>query len=266
MAIRFKRVKNLCAWTWSQIVDEKKVNKNYRKRKGRIMFPTSHDITLRNLQATVEILEKLQDSGNTVLLTTKPDFNCIQWICDHFYLKGKGWIQFRFTITSTNDLELQQWEPNAPSFNERMKSLQYAFERGFRTSISIEPYLDPHLKVLIEKVEPYVTESIWIGIMNKRMLPPEGKALYEETEKEYQYSKDFIQEQLPVWEQVAKGKLRLKDSIRNMFDKCLVCGNLALKYYKTKPFCKKHYEECCDFNLDADMERYQEELDLQPWN
>ena len=54
----------------------------------------------------------------------------------------QGLMQFRFTITSLNDKLLKFWEPNAPLFQERVSSLMFAFKNGFRTSVSIEPFLD----------------------------------------------------------------------------------------------------------------------------
>ena len=45
MGIRFKR-NTLENWKF-MVINEKAVSKGYGKRKGRIMFPTSHDITPR---------------------------------------------------------------------------------------------------------------------------------------------------------------------------------------------------------------------------
>ena len=58
-------------------------------------------------------------------------------------------------------------EPNAPKSQERMVSLTYAFEHGFRTSVSMEPMLDTaNIGALIESLYPYVSEDIWLGTMN----------------------------------------------------------------------------------------------------
>lgn len=64
---------------------------------------------------------------------------------------------------------LKLWEPGAPYFEERVKSLRYEFEKGFFTSISCEPLLDEHFDILYKKVSPYVNGSIWIGKMNSAM-------------------------------------------------------------------------------------------------
>jgi len=73
---------------------------------------------------------------------------------------------FRFTIGSVSDEILSFWEPNTPSYNERKQSLKYAFDAGYRTSVSIEPLLDSgHLDELVKDLSPYVNHSIWVGTM-----------------------------------------------------------------------------------------------------
>lgn len=163
MAIRFKR-KTEEAWKFME-PNQKAIEKGYSKRKGRVMFPTSHDITLESLSGCLKVLKKLLDADNEILITTKPNLSCIKIICNEFF-KKKHLIQFRFTITSLNDDLLLFWEPNAPKFGERLNSLIHAYKRGYKTSISIEPFLDEDPFTLVDKLIPYVTESIWIGRMN----------------------------------------------------------------------------------------------------
>lgn len=163
MAIRFKRKTEK---NWKLMVpNHKNIRKGYRKRNGRIMFPTSHDITPKALDNCVLVLRKLLQAKNNVLITTKPNLTCISTICDEFE-SYKNQIQFRFTITSYNDELLKYWEPGAPAFKERVQSLMLAYNKGFKTSVSIEPFLDNNPFELIEVLHPYVTESIWIGKMN----------------------------------------------------------------------------------------------------
>ena len=163
MAIRFKRKTEE---TWKTMEpNQKAIEKGYSKRKGRIMFPTSHDITPESLSGCLIVLKKLLDSNNEVLITTKPNLTCIKFICNSFY-KKKDLIQFRFTITSVKNELLSFWEPNAPQFEERLESLIHAYDKGYKTSISIEPFLDENPFILVDKLIPYVSESIWIGKMN----------------------------------------------------------------------------------------------------
>ena len=123
----------------------------------------------------------LLKAENNVLVTTKPRFECVKKICNKF-IEFKDLIQFRFTVTSINCSLLEFWEPGAPTLEERLKSLKYAYENGFKTSISIEPFLDENPYNLVKILKPYTTESIWIGKMNhinKKIISNEEKYYYE---------------------------------------------------------------------------------------
>ena len=163
MAIRFKRA-TPDSWA-SPVIDMAKVAKHYRKKSGRLMFPTSHDISRENIVECVKILRNLIDAGNEVLIVSKPDPMCIRIICEEF-ANDKSQILFRFTIGSANDSTLKFWEPNAPSFKDRLSSLSYAFEQGFQTSVSCEPMLDMGIGKVIAAALPFVTDAIWLGRVN----------------------------------------------------------------------------------------------------
>jgi len=205
--------------TWRfMTVRREAVRKNYGKLSGRVMFPSSHDIFdfPHIKEACFTVMAKLLKSGNDLLITTKPRTSITREI-DGLFSQCKERLQFRFTITSNDDELLSFWEPNAPSFRERMDSLKFAFERGYRTSVSIEPFLDYDPRALIETVEPYSTESIWIGKMNyipDHNISENDSPWYNEARKNYEvgHLKDICNEleDFP--------KLRLKDSIRIKLD------------------------------------------------
>jgi hypothetical protein len=65
---------------------------------------------------------------------------------------------------------MRQWEPNAPNLSQRLSSLSKAYRGGFKTSVSIEPYLDVDPVPLIQMVAPLCTESVWLGIMNDTFM------------------------------------------------------------------------------------------------
>ena len=147
-------------------VRQKDVTKGYRKREGRIMFPSSHDITPNNFKACYTVLEKLLEAGNEVLVVSKPHFECINPICDGL-ANFKDRILFRFTIGAKSDDILSIWELNAPSYEERKRCLKYAFDSGYNTSVSVEPMLDSeNIDSLIKDLTPLVSDAIWIGKMN----------------------------------------------------------------------------------------------------
>lgn len=164
MAIRFGR-KTQRTWEFEEI-NQIAVEKNYRKRDGVCMMPSSHDITPGTVEASIVVLKKLLDVGNEVLIVTKPRYDVIVRLCEELK-EYKEQILFRFTIGSVDSSVLKFWEPGAPSFEERLLALEYAYQQGFKTSISMEPTLDLFPEKVIEKVYDYVTNDIWIGLPNK---------------------------------------------------------------------------------------------------
>ncbi len=177
--------------TWKEIeINKDMVNKNFRKYNSRVMFPSSHDIidTREAKEACFTVIEKLLEVGNELLITTKPKLSIIRDIIKIFY-QFRLQMQFRFTITSMDNELLSFWEPDAPFFKERFESLRYAYKAGFKTSVSIEPFLDYNPKTLVNMLSSYVTESVWLGPMNyipQNGIHDEDKQQYEEIRKKYE--------------------------------------------------------------------------------
>ena len=212
MAKRFKRNENRKEWSEPK-TDVKKVNKEYRKLDNKnpnlydYMFPTSHDITPLNIENCLIVLKKVLEAGNTVLITTKPNFDCIVKLCQELE-KWKDIICFRFTITSFENERLKRYESHAPLFIERSESLKWAFEKGFKTSLSLEPLLDLSPLPIIDRLEKYVNDTIWIGIMSGK-IPTELKENYtpESLKKIYEECRNEPQRII--------NKIRFKDSFVN---------------------------------------------------
>ena len=165
MAKRFHRATEE---TWKDmVIREGVLSKKFKKYPGRVMFPSSHDIVdiPKVKEACLTVLKKLLDANNEVLVTMKPSLNVTKDIVAGFE-KFKEAMQFRFTITSNNNTILSFWEPNAPSYEERLESLILAYKEGYKTSVSVEPFLDDDPVPLIKDLSPFITESIWIGPMN----------------------------------------------------------------------------------------------------
>jgi DNA repair photolyase len=141
------------------------LQKKFHKRDGRILFPSSHDITPAHLSECLTFLKNILTPKNEVLIVTKPHLDCIKAICVKFP-EHKDKFLFRFTIGSSDSNTLKFWEPNAPDFAERLESLKYAFSDGYQTSISCEPMLDNNIGDVIDQVIPFVTDAIWIGKAN----------------------------------------------------------------------------------------------------
>ncbi len=164
MAVRFGQVKP------DEWKDERVRWDDVRKKRGHIdgtvMFPSSHDITPRNLLPCLIVMGKLLKAENRVLVVSKPHLECIAAICRAFK-DYRSQILFRFTIGAQDNDMLSFWEPNAPRFEERKAALEHAFHHGFETSVSVEPMLDSdHIEDLVHELLPSVTDAIWIGLMN----------------------------------------------------------------------------------------------------
>jgi len=161
------RIKNREEWL-NMVLVEKELDLPPKKLDAPIMLPTGHDLFPEHMDDTIRFLSKWLAVGNEFLIVTKPHLECVKRMCDEL-ADYKSQILFRFTIGSTSDADLKFWEPNAPLFNERLDSLKYAFEHGFKTSVSSEPMLGGRetARVLYDALVPYVTDAIWFGKMNK---------------------------------------------------------------------------------------------------
>jgi DNA repair photolyase len=167
MALRFHRVESDSDWLTPVPVEKGATRSCCKRYDGRVMFPSTHDITPEFLEPCLTVLGKLLTAGNDVTIVSKPHLECIQRICQDF-ADHKEQILFRFSIGSYNDSILSFWEPSAPNYAERLACLEYAFTNGFKTSVSTEPMLDaPNVVELFYRLAPYVTDSIWVGKMNR---------------------------------------------------------------------------------------------------
>jgi DNA repair photolyase len=217
MAIRFGRKTN-GDWKKEEVRREK-LFKEIKKYNGTIMFPSSHDIHPDHLDEALIFLGKILFHGNSVLIVSKPHYECIKAICTKFN-RDKNNIMFRFTIGSTNSDVLRFWEPGAPDFSERFASLKFAYNKGFKTSISCEPMLDNNIDAVIEKVLPYVTDAIWLGKANflSRRLKTNNWDDKETTRKaheliKWQSSKNIID----IYKRYRKNKkIKWKESIKKI--------------------------------------------------
>lgn len=154
---------------WDKFTKDFKAKCRKNKGVGRIMFPSVHDITPLTLDYCIKALKHmLEFEGNNFefLIVTKPRIDCVKRLCKELE-DYKDRILFRFTIGSADDAVLKFWEPGASSFAERLDCVKFAYNDGFKTSISIEPRLDANTDTVIETVYPYVTDSIWLGSANK---------------------------------------------------------------------------------------------------
>lgn len=194
--------KKKTAENWNEeVINEKAINKEYKKYDGVVMFPTTHDITPNTLEPCLKVLHKLLKIGNKVLIVSKPHIECIKKLCIELK-EYKDNILFRFTIGSADNDILKLWEPKAPDFQERIDSLTFAFKDGFQTSVSCEPMLDGNIDEVVKIVEPFVTDAIWLGTMN-----------FAENRLKINGEKDLI----PYARKL--GELHSKDNIMDLYER-----------------------------------------------
>ncbi|MCG3255376.1 MAG: hypothetical protein KAU62_04760 [Candidatus Heimdallarchaeota archaeon] len=156
--------------------------KKFKKYDGWIMSPSSHDITPDNLSLAKKVFKNILKAGNKLLIVTKPNPVVIPALCDEF-LEYKESILFRFTIGTLHDYIREKFEPGAPHIGERIWCIEYTHNRSFQNSASLEPFLDPFPDKLIERIHPYISDTIWVGPLNfthirKGDLPEHTEQLY----------------------------------------------------------------------------------------
>ena len=165
-AQRFK-TRERSDWSREELTKRASIT-HYPKRDGVIMFPTAHDITPANVDAYQRVALLMLAAGNKLLIVSKPHLACIKRLCEAFR-PYKDSILFRFTIGTLDEKVSRHWEPGAPLPEERIDALAFAHQQGFRTSVSAEPLLGGPkcARELLIVVRPFVTDSVWIGKMNK---------------------------------------------------------------------------------------------------
>jgi len=166
-AMRFNRISNREEWLIEKL-NPKALERKWPNSGKVIMFPTTHDITPTNLEHCIKVLKNMLIPGNKVLIVSKPHLSCIKRLREELE-PWKEQILFRFTIGSLNSEACAFWEPYAPSPQERLLALMDTYNTGFQTSVSMEPMLFGWAEAIrvFKAVEPFVTETVWIGKMNK---------------------------------------------------------------------------------------------------
>ena len=160
------RFRGLDPKNWkNEVVRLKDLTKKIPKHKSMVMFPSSHDITPIHLTENITMLGNILKSGNSVLVVSKPHYECISKICEVF-TEYKDKLLFRFTIGSMDSQVLKFWEPGGTTFEERLECLKLCYLQGYQTSVSMEPVLDKNVDGLVDILSLWVTETIWIGKPN----------------------------------------------------------------------------------------------------
>jgi DNA repair photolyase len=137
------------------------------KYSGRVMYPTSHDITPKYLPMHINVVRSLLEAGNELLICSKARLGCIKEIAKVCAIH-KAKVVFMITVTTLDETQSIFWEPNAPLPAERILTLEYLHREGFKTSVLVEPLLQgPGSAIdIYNRVIEHVSDEIWFGTMN----------------------------------------------------------------------------------------------------
>jgi DNA repair photolyase len=232
IALRYKRIKN--ENQWKDMNPNPRICKRgiceikFEKTQKRIMFPTSHDLTMEMWDYWFPVLLELIKSDNKILIVTKADSEVINKIINYFQCSNLGHykknLEFRITITGTDEGVRKFWEPGAPSYKSRYDAINDLTMNHFKTSVLIEPLLTLTPIDICSRVYNSGVSEIWIGTMNHVTR----SSFTTDSEKEYfnliEKTKDpkflfNLKSQLESFErkQGNRDKIRWKDSIRAIF-------------------------------------------------
>lgn len=183
-ALRRKQIPTYADWSSESLLKNARLS-SYPKKNGVIMFPTTHDISPFYLPHFIRVASLLLEKGNHLLITSKASTLAMDLMVAAFR-KFREQILFRVTIGSLDEGDCAFWEQTAPPAAERIEALRMAREAGFVTSVSIEPMLAGRNETIrvIRETYPLVSETIWVGKMNKvrsrvNMSIPENAAAVE---------------------------------------------------------------------------------------
>jgi len=214
---------------------DKAINRFKSKDKTEFMFPSTHDIREEYLVYVTHLIYwfneinfwKNADKKNHLLIVSKPRKYCIEKILEQLGFDEKETnpsvkkdVSFLFTIGSSHNEILKQWEGDTPSFEERLECLKMVSGSGYQVGIIIEPILDSRPSDIIKECEPFVTGDIWIGLMNHvSLMDPEFKEKYKKSNWFRNLENpNFLKMCVDGWLELGNGKLRLKDSIQKILN------------------------------------------------
>jgi DNA repair photolyase len=253
MALRYKRITSEDQWKVMtenpRICSKGYCNIKFEKTQKRIMFPTSHDLKMEMWNYWFPVLLELIKSDNKILIVTKADSEVINKFTSYFACTNLGSykknLEFRITITGTDEGVRKFWEPGAPDYLDRLLAVKILKENHFKTSVLIEPLLTLTPLDIVTRVYDLVSE-IWIGTMNhvtRSNFTSENDLKFFD---QVQVTKDpkflfNLKKQLEQFEKGKGDKIRWKDSIRQIFDKDKKKESVVIKRKPTNPLSIKPF-------------------------
>jgi hypothetical protein len=217
MAKRTGRISEDEEWQVPQV--ELGKSEIFEKVDGTVMFPSTHDITPLTMETYLKAAENILRSGNRLLIVSKPSMQCIPTLCEQL-MPYRDEINFRFTIGTMDDRTARLLEPYAPLPDERISCLRYAYESGYKTSVSSEPLLGglQTAQAIYASTEPYITDTIWFGKVNKPPIANQSKDIVDKLAWiKAQQTDERIQWLHAIFD--GQEKVRWKDSIQKVMSR-----------------------------------------------
>lgn len=113
-----------------------------------------------------KVHEELDENDSEMLLVLKPNLQIMMTLCEKLEIY-KGRLVFVIQINSINTSILKLVDPYSPYSIDRLSSLKFAFENGFRTAIEAIPLFDNGIFELIKKVKEFVTDFIHVDKLSE---------------------------------------------------------------------------------------------------
>jgi DNA repair photolyase len=134
---------------------------------------------------TGESIKLLHDFGYGVCILTKAPMNAVK----DLKLFDPRLDCLGCTITTFYPAEIAEWEPNAPSPQDRLDAVREFYRAGIYTWLSMEPIISPASSLEVVKLTHQCVDHYKTGLMNVRGVPlPDGYGKHDWTA----YTAEFI--------------------------------------------------------------------------
>lgn len=98
--------------------------------------------------------------------------------------------EYGITLVSLSEKFRKDYEPNSARFGDRINSLKYLHQKGFKTWVSIEPYPTPNI---IKQNLPEILKTV--SFVDKIIF---GRLNYNVKVSEFKYTKEFYNSQSEI--------------------------------------------------------------------
>jgi DNA repair photolyase len=134
---------------------------------------------------TGEAIKLMHEFGYGVCILTKCPTNALKDI----HLFDSRIDCLGCTITTFDPAEIKEWEPNAPSPQDRLDAVREFYRAGIYTWLSMEPIISPASSLEVVKLTHQCVDHYKTGLMNVRGVPlPDGYGKHDWTA----YTAEFI--------------------------------------------------------------------------